>query len=160
MSGYLMMLLGATLIVAILTILSPGGSLSKSLRLATSIFLVCVLLSPMMGILEALADWTAGEEPFPWEESTDSSEKDELQSALNAASKDYFRETLTRYVEETFEIPTGDVRCEIRWKETDSALLPETVTLLLSGRGIWKDTAAIETHISELLGCTCITALE
>jgi hypothetical protein len=160
MSGYLMMLLGASLLVAILTILSPGGASGRAFRWITSLFLVAVLLSPLLSILHGLANLPSEEVTFPWEDSSEEHYREELQSALDTASKQYFAETLTRHLEETFAIPTGDVRCQIRWGKVDETLQPTEITILLSGRGIWKDTAAIEKHVTELLGCPCITALE
>ena len=161
MTGYLMTLVGASLLVAIVTILSPGRALSGSLRLVCSLFLVAVLLSPLLGILARLEEIGKGEIEFPWEEDAGSRDYgEEMQSALDEASKSYFAELLAKSLESEFEIPTGDVRCEILWGEQNGELRPLEITVLLSGRGIWKDTAAIESYVTALLGCPTKSAIE
>lgn len=161
MREYLLMLIGASLLVAILAILAPPKGLARSLRLLSSLFLICVLLSPLLDILTELARWSAGEAELPWEEALEVPDyRQQLEEALNTASMNYVADLLTRQLEEQFEIPTGDVRCRIEWKTDDGKLLPSSVTVLLSGRGIWKDTAAIESWVSTLLDCPCESALE
>lgn len=161
MTEYLMMLLGASLIVAAVTILAPDGGLSRSMRLLTSLFLVAILLSPLLTVIERLSEYSNGEILLPWEEEASPSPfEDQLQGTLDSASKQYFTEALTRHLENEFSMKTGNVRCEVLWTETDNGILPSKITVLLSGQGIWKDTAAIEKHVQTLLGCSCVTALE
>lgn len=158
MTAYLLSLLGASLTVALINLLAPDSA-AGHLRFISSLFLVCVLVSPLpsaLGSLEGITDGIGGitDESTP---STDPSA--EIEEAMNSASKVYFAQTLTRMLTERFAISEGEIRCSIRWAEGD-ALQPERVTVILSGSAKWKDPEEIEAFVSSLLGCECVSAIE
>ncbi len=67
---------------------------------------------------------------------------------------------LTVTIEKQFGIEAGEVRCLVAWEQEGETLTPTRVTVVLSGKAIWKDPHAIEAFVTELLGCDCTTAIE
>ncbi len=158
MKEYLLSLLAASLCVALVGILAPGSS-QKYIRFIASLFLICVLVTPLPRVLssisapEGLPDLIGGS-------SQPSDYKDRMEEALEQASGAYFAEMLTQLIEERFSIPEGSVRCTVKWQDGGDRLTPERVTVILSGSAIWKNPSEIEAFVSSLLGCECVTAIE
>jgi len=79
-----------------------------------------------------------------------------LQDRLDFVSKEYFTKNLTQTLEQEFAITSGEVRCIIRWEDD----APSLVTVVLSGKAVWKDPYAIEAFVESLLACECQSAIE
>lgn len=162
MRSYLLSVFLISIALSILSILAPEGEkggLTRHLRLLTSLLLVCVLVAPLGTLLERLRGWAEGNPSLPgFEEASKEGYQNELQDALDSASRDYFTQSLTRTLEKEFSIATGQVRCKVFWEEGGNA--PQRVTVILSGAAIWKDPEAIEAFVTSLLGCPCQTAIE
>ncbi len=161
MGTYIISLLSAALAIAIIGNLTPEGGISKHIRLLSSLFLICVLIAPASKMIEALRAIANGSfELDRFEESSESDIRDQMQAGLDESSKKYFLDSLTQMLEVEFSIEQGDIRCKATWAERDKEIVPERITVLLSGSAIWKDPIKIETFVTELLGCECITAIE
>ena len=162
--SYLLTVIGASLLAALISILAPkgkGDGLSKHMRLLTSLFLICVMISPIKGLAETLTGWIGGEITFPWEENEDEENyREQMEGALQSASKEYFTNQLTETVKAYFSMEDGSVRCQIKWESSQENLRPARVTVILSGASIWKNPEEIEAFVHELLHCECITAIE
>lgn len=164
MKEYVISLLTAALVAALIGVLAPlgeGGGLSRHLRLLTSLFLIIVIILPLGDALGAIEGVLDGGLSLP--EIDGSSEEEyrkELDEALASSSKTYFAALLIEKLEEEFSIPTGEVRCAIRWSEDEKEARPERISVILSGSAIWKDPAGIEAFVREQVGCECVTAIE
>lgn len=158
MEGYCLSILAASVIGAIVGLLSPTGGISKYLRLTVSLFLLCALLSPLPALLEDLVDG-GGISLLPDREEEKEEYRESLEQALNDASKEYFISMLTRALREECSLAEGTVRCAVLWQEGDT-LLPRRVTVILSGESIWKDPSPIKDYVHSLLDCECAVAIE
>ena len=161
MKDYLFSLLGASLCIALISLLSPNGSSAKYVRLLSALFLICVLISPMHGLIDGIRDLANGELRLPeWGDTDSSDAEQELQSTLDNASKSYFLQSLTQMLEREFSISPGELRCSAVWTAVaGDQIKPSRIHVLLSGSAIWKDPKKIELFINELLGCECIVAV-
>lgn len=162
MKAYILSLLAASLVAAIVGILSPsgeGGGIAKHLRLVCALFLLCALLSPLPSVLELLKDLSDGNLSFPGIE-TDMEEdyRDRLEGALDESARTYVQQMLTESIEEKFSISRGEVKLQIQWD--DKGERPTRVTVLLSGGAIWKNPHEISNFVSTLLKCECVCAIE
>jgi hypothetical protein len=159
MKSYLYALFLISLAEAIAGILSPEGEkggLLKHMRLLSALLLTVVLILPLKSGISYLLALQNGEIPLPeWEEDAESG-KEDLQDRLDELSKEYFSDSLTELLETRFAIEKGQIRCLVKW-EGDT---PSLVTVVLSGKAIWKDPAAIEDFVSDLVGCKCQSAIE
>ena len=164
MTSYLFSLVAASLAAAVIGILSPSGernTLTQHVRLITVLVLIVLLVSPLHGAIRSVRDFLNGEITLPGLDApTEDSYREQMEEALGNASTEYFTQALTRMLEGEFEIKTGEVRCRVDWQTDEGRLTPKRVTVILSGRAIWKDAGAIERFVSELLGCECSSAIE
>lgn len=160
MQAYLVSLFVASLVGALIGILSPDGGMSKHVRFVSALVLICVLISPMQEIGTFLNDLANGKLELPQEDGDIEDYRDRFESATNEASKSYFMQMLTETLEEQFSMPTGTVRCRVAWTESGETLSPSRVTVVLSGSSIWKNPHEVKDFVETLLGCECVTAIE
>lgn len=163
MKTYFISLVVAALIVAMIGILSPEGErggIAKHLKLLTSLFLICVLISPLKSVAQDLFDLANGN--LDWLETDDPEEdyRQQMNDALDASSKSYFTQMLTQTLQTQFSIESGELCCQIQWSDENDELKPTKVTVILSGKAIWVNPEKIESYVTELLGCECVTAIE
>lgn len=159
MKEFLFSLFGSAFLVSIFGILAPVGQkngLQKHLRLLFSLFLVCAFLLPLPALLKKVS-------LLPSEfslQSEEESEKNQLlfENALESASKVYVSDLLKKNLEEKYSLSEKNLRCVILWKENSDE--PESVTLFLSGKAVWKDTADMERYVEGLLSCPCVCVIE
>ena len=161
MQSYFLALISTAFLAALVGLLAPGGGLAKYIKLLTSLLLLCVLLSPIQDAIPALQAFLNGEWELPeLDLPNEDSYKEELNQALEGASTLYFTQMLTQTLQAEFAIDAEDLRCDVRWSTENEALRPTRVTVILSGRAIWKDPEAIERFVKELLECDCVCAIE
>jgi len=160
MKAYLLSLLGASLTIALVGILSPNAT-SKHLKWLCSLFFVCVLIAPLPRLLEwAMENGERLSSPSIGDSSTVTDYQKQMEEAVNSASRSYFAQTLTQMLEQRFDVTPGEVRCLIVWEEEGEQLRPQKITLILSGSAIWKNPAELEDFVTNLLGCDCVSAIE
>ena len=164
MQAFITSLISAALAVVILSILSPTGTangIAKHVHLLSALFLIVVTISPVKELITGLHDLANGDLTFPEIEIPDQNESEELlQSVLDGAAQEYFSDSLTALLEREFEIEQGDIRCKTVWEIVDMVAKPKKITVLLSGKAIWKNPSPIEAYVENLLGCECVTAIE
>ena len=158
MKEYLLSVLSAALVISLVGMLAPNGA-QGSLKLISALFLLLVIAAPLPKLLTAIPDRIEN----LFQTNGNGGEEDDFRQQANLtlenASKTYLAQALTQLLEQKFSIPTGEVRCVIRWTDGDQAK-PEKVTVILSGSAIWKNPNQIEAAVTELLGCECVTAIE
>ena len=158
MREYLLSILSAALVIALVGMLAPEG-MGSSLNLISSLFLLLAIAAPLPKLIVSLPEQI--EAIFQTDGQSGSEEDFRQQSdlALEGASKAYLVQSLTQLLEEEFSIPSGEVRCAVQWAEGEE-IVPEKITVILSGSAIWKNPAPIEETVSRLMGCECVTAIE
>ena len=158
MKSYLLSLFGASIAVILAEIFVPERA-AKFFRLITSLFLVCVLIAPLPRAVNAIQEITDNLLSRSEEDESLGGYHQEMQEAMDGASKTYFVQTLTANICERFEIKGGELTCAVTWGN-DGELTVERVTLILSGSAIWKDPAPMEEFVIGLLGCECVSAIQ
>ena len=163
MKEYLISLLAAAPVLAIVGILSPEGvrsGLSKHLRLIAALVWICILIAPLSNLIIGWKDWQNGDFSFGTEQNDQSDYQSVLDEALESHSTAYFCDMLTQTLEERFSIAKGELRCHVAWAKNGDELRPEKVTLFLSGNAVWMSPAEMEDYVTDLLGCECVTVIE
>ena len=160
--SYTISIFATALLITVVDILSPtgAGGVTKHLRFLTSLVFVCLLISPTVSLAQKLGEladgkWTLGENT-----QTENDYNQQMQNALDSASKQYFAEMLTMTLCQEFEIAEDNIRAHVEWIDSENGLRPQKVTLLLSGKAIWKNPARMEEYVSSLLECDCVSAIE
>ena len=158
---YLLSIFATALLITVVDILAPSGSgLSKYLKLTTSLVLVCILIAPTVSLAQRLKELTNGDWSFSIDGEIENSYSAELQNALDNASFAYFEGMLKQTLCEEFAIAEDDLRLRVDWSENGETVRPKKVTVILSGKAIWKDPAKIEGYVTSLLDCDCVSAIE
>ncbi len=165
MKEYFISVLGASLAATLVGILTPDGErggISKLLKFLTSLFLICVIVTPLTEVVRSLQDIADGTLDLPGiEEEVKPDYEQQRDEALASASKTYFVQALTQMLEQEFSIASGEIRCIVTWTQTENGDdRPKRITLVLSGGAIWKDPKRMEAFVTELLGCECVSAIE
>ena len=157
---YLLSIFATALLITVVDILAPGGGLSKHLKFVTSLVFVCILISPSLAFAERLKDFPNGDWELAIEGDMEEHYSSELQNALDDASKEYFENMLELTLCKEFDIAEDNLRVAVEWIGDAENLRPQKVTVILSGKAIWKNPAKIEEYVTSLLGCTCVSAIE
>ena len=160
--AYLLSIFATALLITVVDIFAPASAsgLSKHLKLVLSLVFVCVLISPTITLAERLLAFSNGDWNFDIEEDLKNHYSQELQDALDDASKEYFEGMLKETLCKEFSILEDDLRVRVEWAGEDEDLRPQKVTVILSGKAIWKDAGKIEAYVTSLLGCDCVSAIE
>ncbi len=163
MKAYLISLCASVLLVSLVLLLSPSGrrdGLAEHMRLLTALFLVTVIAAPLTPLISSLSRLPElGRDmidSLPDEEAA----KDQWQATLDEASMAYFEQKLAQELCDVFSIEPSHLRVRVQWRMEESSASPELVTVYLCGSAIWKDTKAIEEHITALLNCPAQTVIE
>ena len=160
---YMLSIFATALLITVVDILAPasaGSGLSKHLKLVTSLVFICILISPTVALAERLGEFAKGNWELGIEGEIENHYAEELQKALDDASRQYFEGMLTQTLCEQFEIAEDDIRTHVEWSGDGDNLRPKKVTVILSGKAIWKNPAKIEEYVSSLLDCDCVSAIE
>ena len=159
---YILSIFATALLITVVDILAPAGTggLSRHLKLVTSLVLVCVLISPTIAFAEHIREFADGNWEFDIEGDIEDHYSSKLQGALDNASFAYFEGMLKQTLCQEFAIAEDDLRVRVEWAGTDTEMHPQKVTVILSGKAIWKDPAKIEGYVTSLLNCACVSAIE
>ena len=158
---YILSIFATALLITVVDILAPSsGGVSKHLKLICSLVFICVLVSPTVSLAQRLKEFANGNWEFEMEGDVEDHYSSELQNALDNASLAYFEGMLKQTLCEQFDIAEDDLRVSVEWSGEGEKLRPRKVTLLLSGKAIWKDPAKMEGFVSSLLDCDCVSAIE
>ena len=161
--AYVLSIFATALLITVVDILAPTGSnsgLSKYLKFVMSLVFVCILISPTISLANRFLEIANGDWELNIEGDVEDYYSSELQDALDNASKDYFEDMLTLTLCKEFDILEDDLRVRVEWTSENENLHPKKVTIILSGKAIWKNPANIEEYVSSLLGCDCVSAID
>ena len=161
--AYMISIFATALLITVVDILAPtgtGGGLSRHLKLVSSLVFVCILISPTVSLAQRLGEFANGNWELDIEGDIEDHYAEQLQNALDDASREYFAGMLTKTLCEQFDIIEDDIRVHVEWIGEGENLRPKKVTVVLSGKAIWKNPAKIEEYVSTLLDCDCVSAIE
>ena len=157
---YILTIFATALIMTVVDILTPNGATARHLKLLGTLVFVCVLISPTVSLAQKLQDFANGEWETKFEGEIEDHYSSQLQNALDDASFAYFEEMLKQTICKEFAITEDDLRVRVEWAGANADAHPQKVTVILSGKAIWKDPAKIEEYVTSLLDCDCVSAIE
>ena len=153
MNGYLYSLAMISVVIALCCTILPA-SVAKHAKLLCSLCVICILCVPVIELTDSLAqgEW---EVPELFEDSFEQ-EADNEQSYDNLA-QDLLVGQLQVLLERDQGLQAEQCRIYVEWSEEGTV---EQVSLLLSGKAIWRDPAPIKAYVEQLLGCACTVILD
>lgn len=139
----------AAVLVALVCALVPESAVQHA-KLLCSFCVIALLISPVMSLVQAVGQG-AWEIPEAWQEG-EQEEQDYAQfsDALVVGQ-------LQVLLEREQGLSPKECRVLVEWGEDGGV---KAVTLLLSGKAIWRDPDPIIAYVEGLLDCTCKVVLE
>lgn len=149
MGEYLYSLALVAVLVALVCTLVPESAVQHA-KLLCSLCVIALLVSPVMSLVQAVGQG-AWEIPEAWQEG-EGEEQDYAQfsDALVVGQ-------LQVLLEREQGLSPKECRVLVEWGEDGGV---KAVTLLLSGKAIWRDPDPIIAYVEGLLDCTCKVVLE
>ena len=149
MNGYLYSLAVASILIALVCSLVPDFAAHHA-KLLCSLCVILLLSAPVMHLAKAIKQGV-GEIPEAWQDGV-SEEQDfgQFSDALVAGQ-------LQVLLEQEQNLPPAQCRVLVEWGENGGV---REVTLVLSGKAIWRDPDPIKAYVEGLLDCKCKVVLE
>ena len=158
MREYIMTVILSGVVGAVVMQLAPSGEMKRYVKIAVSLVLVTVCISPLLSLFEELRELeftflsdTEGERNAEYREI--------FESGYEMAEEENLRSGIKALLYERFGVEESEVTVSLRFSEKDGGRALERIFLTLYGSAIWKDTGAMERELEALLGCEVITAV-
>lgn len=149
MSGYLFTFAGMSVLIALVCIVLPAQAV-QHVKLLCGLLTVLLVCAPL---LELIAAVQTGELHLPDEWSQPSCPEQNYQEP----AQDLLAGQLQLLLERDQDLPPDQCRIYVSWDQEERI---EQVTLILSGKAIWRDPDPIAKYVRELLGCPCTVVLD
>lgn len=149
MNTYLYSLAVAAVLVALVCTLVPENAMQHA-KLLCSLCVIALLITPVMSLVNAVGQG-AWEIPESWQDAQQQEQEyEQLSDALVVGQ-------LQVLLEREQGLPPAQCRILVEWGEDGGV---QEVTLVLSGKAIWRDPDPIVAYVRGLLDCECKVVLE
>ena len=150
MSGYLYTLALSCVLIALICAVVPPA-IQQNTKFLCGLCMVCLVCYPIISMIHAQKeqDWEipdAWVDPLPEDSEQD---REQLAQSLLAGQ-------LQILIEQEFGMTQDQCRIYVQWEDEKVA----QVTLVLSGKAIWKDPKPLKEYVQQLLGCACTVVLD
>ncbi|MBQ7173291.1 MAG: hypothetical protein IJR88_04160 [Clostridia bacterium] len=155
MKNYLLSIIAVSLSAAALFHLLPGAAFQKSLKFLCALLLLLSLFAPLSGASGRIGDFFSYDW-LPDQKELEDSYTEKSKEALLAHSKEYLEGLIKERVTKEFSIRDKDLSVRLLFEDDE----PNEIVLILSGKAIWQDSAALEAFAEDLLGLPCSSFIE
>lgn len=157
MREYLMSLIMAALIVGLIGVLVPEGDGGGLRRYVTFVGCLCVLIlliSPITRVLGFVGELSDGGFDISFDKQRDEYDERFKQYIMSLGEESITAE-LTDIICEKFDISEQECHVKVDTYDAQGQMAIGCVTVILSGKAIFRDPYEIEQYITDLLGCEC-----
>lgn len=161
MKGYILSIICVCIAGSLISILSPddtGGGISKHIKLIFGLCVILVCLEPIKDGMEYIKTADLSQSILPSDDEADKYE-DIFKSSYTAAEVENLKNEVKNILAEKFGIDGGECDVSIGLVASEQGNSLSRVLITLYDSAVWKDTSAIEAHLSSLLGCEVISAI-
>ena len=159
MKEYIITLIGTVLICSLATMLAPEDEkgMSGYVKLAASLCILCVAISPLSSFITKIANIGSGTPFFESGEVDKERFKEIYEKNLKDASAVNISETLKAMLCRNFGFETDKIDVYVELCEDGEVYLPESVSIVLwRGEGtLMTDPHKVIDYVGEMLGCRC-----
>lgn len=151
MGGYLYTLAAASVLISLICALAPSSA-AQHVKLLCSLCVICLLCAPLG---EAICAVKEGELALPpeWTElPAEESEQDR-----NQVAESLLAGQLQDLLQKEFALDPGECSIYAEWSDAGKVT---RVTLVLSGKAIWRNPDPIKAYVQGLMGCPCVVVLD
>ena len=167
MSGYVYSIVCVSAAIGIACALSPdgvGGGLKKHMKLVCALCFLCVLIGPLLGVLDSVKD--TFEDIGAGLDGEDEELRREYEMIYNEYIEGGYGDNIETAVKELLSLRLGisseNVRANVRFEDKNGDGVKEIgkITVILSGKEIFRNPAEIKACITETFDCECDCAIE
>ena len=169
MNGYIYSIVCISAAVGIACVIAPEGTrggIKKHLKLACSLCLLCVLIGPVAGFINNVRDILSNGKDTIMNGLDQEELRDSYESIYDKYLESDYGENVGQAVKsslsERFGIPEDECRVNVEFadKNGDGVKEPSKITVIFSGRSMFRDPKEIKSFVSELFGCECVCAVD
>lgn len=161
MSGYLLSVIAASLVVGVVGAMVPtgeGDGVKRTVCFIGALCVLSVLIAPVGNVLGWLGQVGEGVSSLFDREQYEQRYEQQYRDYLLSFGSDSIAEALREHICEQFDMPNEQCHVRVTTGEREGELCVEDVTVILSGTALFRDPYKIEAYIGELLGCRCTVA--
>ena len=161
MKEYLFSLVFASILASLFVLLCPAGrGMEKSFRTVVSLLLLLAVFSPLVRALGDLESFDFGDMSEILGAAEEEHSSDRLVESLERYGAEYVNAEIRADVCSAFEIADENCRAVASFEMREGAICLRRISIILSGKAIWRDPHEIEDYVEEKYGCRCVTAVE
>lgn len=161
MSGYLLSVIAASLVVGVVGALVPAGEgdgVRRTVCFVGALCVLCVLVAPVGNLLGWLGQVGDGISSLFGHAGYEQQYEQQYRDYLLSFGADSVAEALREHICERFDIPEEQCHVRVATGEREGELCVDEVTVILAGTALFRDPYEIEAYIGELFGCRCTVA--
>ena len=159
MKVYIISIVAVSVLASVTVLLAPegkNGSISKHLRLLSSLCILAAISDPIISFSKSLFSSSPGDITELFTEGIDESDSESVFfESISEFSASQLNLELVRLISEKFSIDSDDISVKSSYKTSDSGISFSSVTVKLSGLAIFKDPRDIEGFVTALTGLPC-----
>lgn len=158
MKIYILSIVGAALLCAAVTSLSPDGKeggILKHVRLLTALALLCVIIGPLVSFVGTLTDADFNNiVDIPTDDLYGQGERIFIEKLSKMNADSLGNEIQKRLVSE-FDLDENDVSVRVNYEASDEGVRFTRVLVTLSGKAIFRSPYEIEAYVTGVTGLAC-----
>lgn len=151
MGGYLYTLAAASVLIALICALTPSSAVSHA-KLLCSLCVICLLCAPLGELVRAVKEGEL-ELPSEWTEPP----AEESEQDRNQVAESLLAGQLQDLLQKEFALNPEECSIYAEWSDAGKVA---KITLVLSGKAIWRDPDPIKAYVQELMCCPCVVVLD
>ena len=151
MGGYLYTLAAASVLISLICALAPSSA-AQHVKLLCSLCVICLLCAPLGEAIRAVKEGELALPPEWTEPPAEESEQDR-----NQAAESLLAGQLQDLLQKEFALDPGECSIYAEWSDAGKVT---KITLVLSGKAIWRDPDPIKAYVQGLMGCPCVVVLD
>ena len=167
MNGYIYSIVCIAAAGGIVSIISPNSAIKKHLKLLCALCLLCVMIAPVSNFINGVRDFfeTDGSEIFGSSD-TESELRDKYENIYNkyleGGYSDNVGEAVKDILYENLGVAKENCRVNVNFsdKDGDGVREPSKITVILSGKEIFRDPETVKKLISDIFKCECECAID
>lgn len=152
----------------IVLIIAPEGirgGIKKHLKLICALFLLCIMISPateLLSSIKELGNIGLGNIDRELENELQNKYENIYESYLEGSYRGNIGQAVKECLFEKFGVPQDECRVEVSFYDSDEDGVrePSRITVIYSGRSIYRNPRETESYVSGLFKCECVCAIE